>query len=227
MVGSILLQRGGGWECNGGRAQSRVFAEHFLRHFEIDRNATFSLLDVGCALGDAIEVFSKNFPRAKLHGIDFSGVAIQRCIEQLGDKATFSVGDIAAVCGQYDVIYCSNTLEHFSDFEDKALQLASHCNRLCVLVPYKELEGGKPIQPGNKDHHQHTFYDNSFEFMLTGGAVVEIRSFVFSAPGAWGWSAKDKLVQPLKNIARLALGRRLLSEPFQILYDIHIKSGQT
>jgi SAM-dependent methyltransferase len=213
----------GAWERNGGRAQSRLFAEYFLRHFEIDRASRFSLLDVGCALGDSIEVFARTFPQAKLHGMDFSGTAVKRCRDQLGGKASFTVGDISAVKGHFNVIFCSNTLEHFVDFDAKAKALASHCDRLCVLVPYRELENGKPIQPGTSEHHQHTFDDHSFDFLVDIGVAESIQKFVFSVPGAWGWSKKDKLVQPLKNVVRYALGRKVLSEPFQILYDIKMK----
>jgi hypothetical protein len=48
----------GGWEKNGGREQTRIFSEHFTKRAIINPSAHFSLLDVGCALGDSIKHFS-------------------------------------------------------------------------------------------------------------------------------------------------------------------------
>lgn len=213
---------GGGWEANGGRIQSRLFAEHFVRNFAIDRQSRFSLLDVGCALGDAIELFRREFPNAELSGVDFSTVAIRRCRQRLGEMARFAVGDIDHVEGHFDVIYCSNTLEHFADHVDKAASLARHCDRLCILVPYRELDDGKPLQPRSSEHHQATFYDDAFDALLRSGQAEKIDRFVFSAPGAWGWSAYEKVTQPLKNLLRPMLGKKVVSEPFQIFYDIRM-----
>jgi len=217
------FSEGGGWERNGGRQQSRLFAEHFVQRFAIDRQSHFRLLDVGCALGDAIDLFHQAYPQAELHGVDFSAVAIARCKSKLGAAATFSVGDIDHVQGHFDVIYCSNTLEHFANYAEKAASLAEHCARLCILVPYKELVDGKALQPRANEHHQATFYDDSFDSLLRSGQAASIDRFVFSAPGAWGWTPAERVTQPLKNILRPLLGKQVVSEPFQVLYDIKMK----
>ena len=213
---------GGGWEKNGGREQSRLFAEHFVRLLKIDRQSSFTLLDVGCALGDSIEVFSRTFPNARLKGLDFSATAVARCRTQFGHLAAFEIGDIDSVVGQFDFIYCSNTLEHFHNYIDKARSMAAHCQRLCVLVPYKELHDGRPLQPRSSEHHQATFYDESFDALMNEGVARQIDRFVFSAPGAWGWTPSDKIMQPLKNILRPMLGKVVVSEPFQVFYDIRM-----
>lgn len=211
---------GGGWERNGGRQQSRLFAEHFVRLLQIERSGNFSLLDVGCALGDAIDVFAKAFPQARLTGVDFSAVAIERCRRQYGPIAQFAVGDIDSIVGRFDLIYCSNTLEHFSNFVEKARALAAHCDRLCILVPYKELYDGRPLQPNSTEHHQATFYDDSFDALIREGVAESINRFVFSAPGAWGWTPSEKVFQQMKNVLRPLFKRPILSEPLQVFYDI-------
>ena len=216
----IYFSVGGGWEMNGGRRQTRVFAEHFTRHFKIDRNSSFSLLDMGCALGDAIRHFSIVFPNAVLHGIDFSETAIERCRKEMGDMATFAVGDMMDIRGQYDIIYCSNSLEHFADYDAKARKLLEHGTRLCILVPFEEMKNGQPLRPDPNEHHQATFHRDSFNFLIQEGLAHRISTAVFSCPGAWGWPFRQRAEQSLKNMIRPLLGRPLLLGPKQIFFDI-------
>ena len=120
---------GGDWERHGGRQQTRIFAESFQRHASLPAKGSFSLLDVGCALGDALESFAAAFPQAQLHGLDFSSTAISRARQALGHRVHLRQGDIESVDCHFDVIYCSNTLEHFADVDRKARHLIRHCQR--------------------------------------------------------------------------------------------------
>jgi len=217
----------GGWECNGGRRQTRIFAEHFTKSIQLDPSTTWSILDAGCALGEAIKHFSKVYPHASIYGIDFSRTAIERCKNELGKISNFSVGDLEDIEGHYDIIYCSNTLEHFSDFEKKARNLAMHCNRLCILVPYRELREGKPLSPCASQHHQHTFRLNSFDFLVQEGLSHDIKIQMFSCPGAWGWNLSTRVTQGLKNIVRVILNKPMVYTPKQILYDIIVTSEES
>lgn len=212
---------GGGWERNGGREQTRRFALQFVRRCGLEHAARFSLLDVGCALGDALRVFAEAFPNARLHGIDFAPTAVARCRAELGSRAQVAVASIEAVRGAYDVVYCSNTLEHFVDYDAKARSLARQAaRRLFVMVPYRELRDGKAIAPDPRQHHQHTFERHSFDFLVREGLATGVRTQVFACPGAWGWSAADQVVQRAKNAGRALLRRPTLAPPRQILYEI-------
>ncbi len=211
---------GGDWERRGGREQTRIFAQHFLARAELPRDASFSLLDVGCALGDALALIAQEFPEAQLHGLDFSATAIARAREALGTRAQLAVGEIDTMSGFFDAIYCSNTLEHFADFARKARRLIGHCRRLFVMVPFRELRDGKPIEADPTEHHQHTFDRRSFDFLVDEGLASRVSSSVFACPGAWGWSRREHIVQFGKNLARVALGRRWIEAPLQILYTI-------
>lgn len=214
---------GGSWERNGGRDQTRIFAEEFTKRLEIDRFKTFTLLDVGCALGDAIKHFAAVFPNALLHGIDFSLTAIERCRSELKHIAHFDLADIDSFKGHYDIIYCSNTLEHFSDYDSKARKLAYHCTRLCILVPYKELREGRPLSPLPFEHHQHTFDIHSFDFLMHEGLAKKLNTYIFSCPGAWGWERWKRRKETIKNIFRLLIGEQKSLEPLQIFYDIIVE----
>lgn len=211
----------GGWERNGGRDQSRLFAEAFTQRLKLERGTSFSLLDVGCALGEAIKHFSQEFPKASLYGIDFTRTAIERCRQELGNIAVFEVRDMLELERNYDLIYISNVLEHFADFADRARKLMRHCRRLCVLVPYLELKNYEtPLVPDPKEHHQHTFDDQSFDFLVKEGLASEIHRYVFSCYPAWGWSSRTRLEQSVKNVLRGVVGKRKVTEPLQVFYDI-------
>lgn len=216
---------GGDWERHGGRQQTRVFAEHFVRRANLPASGTFSLLDAGCALGDALASFGASFPQASLHGLDFSSTAISRARQSLGDKVHLAQGDLESVRGLFDAIYCSNTLEHFADVHHKTRHLIRHCRRLFVMVPFRELRDGQPLRPNPTQHHQHTFERDSFDFLLREGLASHIDTSVFACPGAWGWSAPQHALQWLKNLVRTALGRRWVRAPYQILYTIEAASA--
>jgi SAM-dependent methyltransferase len=211
---------GGGWEANGGRQQTLLFGKAFAKRANIEPLVQFSLLDVGCALGDALKHFSVVFPRATLYGLDWSKTAIERCRTELNGVARFEQGDIADIQGHYDIIYCSNTLEHSADYDVKARMLTTRCSRLCVLVPYRETSSGQPLQPDPRAHHQHTFYRESLDFLVQEGLAARVSTHIFSCPGAWGWSLARTLEQELKNVIRPWVGRPRLARPRQIFYDV-------
>jgi SAM-dependent methyltransferase len=210
----------GDWERNGGREQTRIFAQAFVQRAALPADRPFSLLDAGCALGDALAVFAQAWPQAQLHGIDFSAVAIARSRASLPAQVRLSCGDLDAISGHYDAIFCSNTLEHFADFEARATRLLAHCSQLFVMVPFRELKDGRPLQPDPAEHHQHTFERDSFDGLLRDGQAGAISSQVFSCPGAWGWSARDHAVQFAKNLARFARGRHWVRAPRQVMFTI-------
>jgi SAM-dependent methyltransferase len=103
----------GGWEKNERQRQTRIFAEHFTRHLNIDRSAPFSILDSGCALGMPVRYFSICFSNASLFGIDFSEIAIERSRQDLKAIAQFDVRGIEDLDRHYDAIYCSIEVHGF------------------------------------------------------------------------------------------------------------------
>ena len=213
---------GGGWESNRGRLQTRLFAEAFCAHSRLDHEAPYTILDASCALGDAMPVLRRFFPNATLFGSDFSDVAIRRCRELFGELAEFSVRSMEQINGIYDVIYSSNTLEHFINCEEQSRKLLSHCRYLAVLVPYNEQRGGKDLErfPPDQDHVR-TFREHALSFLLDEGLAGRVYPpQVFRVPGAWAWTPRQRLVQTAKNIARFALGRPLAREKWSILFEV-------
>ena len=217
-----FFKEGGSWEANRGRSQTRLFAEAFCRHTSIDLEEGQSLLDSGCALGDALPVLNKRFPKAQLYACDFSTTAIQRCKDHFPELASFFLCPIEGIEDVYDVIYSSNTLEHFCDYREKARQLLQHCRYLCILVPYDEhSKCGKDLEYDPYCHHVVTFREHSFEFLLDEGLAKKIRRpKVFAVPKAWSWTLRTRIKQSLKNVFRLLLKRPLARNGKQILFEI-------
>ena len=209
-----------GWEKNNGRNQTRLFAEAFAKHTRIDRLSCKSLLDSSCALGDAFPVLHNIFPNATLFGSDFSEVAINRCKAEYGNLGSFSVKSIENIEGYFDVIFSSATLEHFTDYQQKSRILLSHCKYLCILVPYNEQRLGRDLSFKPENDHVVTFRQNSFDYLVKEGVAEVVTNIIFRVPGAWSWTLKDYILQPIKNIIRLLLGRPLVWERKMILFEI-------
>ena len=72
--------------------QTRRFTECFVRNIKIPFDE-FSLLDVGCALGDAVPVLHKSYPKVRIYGCDVSEIGIDRCKKDHGTLLNFSKRD--------------------------------------------------------------------------------------------------------------------------------------
>lgn len=199
---------GGAWEANRGRQQTRGFAECFVRHVTIPFSA-FSLLDVGCALGDAVPVLAAAYPGARLYGCDVSSVAVGRCRAEYGASAEFFTAGFENLADEWDVIYCSNVLEHFPEYDVIARALLRRCRVLYIMTPYYELaKGGRPLSAENPSDHKATFYRHSFDYLVTEGLAVSVAARVVRCTGAWGPSLPKDLLRQVKRGLRMLLTAR-------------------
>lgn len=203
------------WEKNDGRNQTRLFAHFFLNTISLPKEAR-SLLDVGCALGDALSEINTRYPHLKLFGCDFSSYAIENARKTYGNIATFENWSFEEIKGYYDIIYCSNTLEHFENYLDISQKLLTHCKRLYILVPYLEMRNGQKLNVDPNYQHVATFDKNSFDPLLEMRDAASIRSWIRFTPGAW-YNGRVSIFQKLK--ASL-LKRSLPVEMRQIFFEI-------
>jgi SAM-dependent methyltransferase len=137
--------------------------EHYVNILDLfPQDKEFSLLDVGCALGDGCELLKKTYPKAQITGIDISDVGIAKAKQKTKDIEYF-VFDILKdpIPQMYDYILIVQTLEHFDDpfpVVDKCLKHVN--NELIISVPYTPESHGR-IQEVSE--HRYFFNENIFK----------------------------------------------------------------
>lgn len=134
-------------------------SEHYAYFFDLlPKKKRFSLLDVGCAVGDGCILIKKNFPLADITGLDQSSVGIE-----IAKKKDSSIKYIclnilkSEPVGYWDYITLVDTLEHFYNpfpIIDKRLK---HASSIIVRVPYKQKLPFKRLR-----YHKYTFDKNTF-----------------------------------------------------------------
>lgn len=207
----------GFWENNQGRRQTRLFAKFFLDHISVPLPQPFSVLDVGCAVGDALPLWHKAYPRAQLFGCDVSARAIERAKKEWGGIAVFETRGFDELRGDFDVVYCSNVMEHFDNHVAIAESLLRHCRILYVMTPYAELNNGRQLSVAPLALHVASFFEDTFDGLVEKG-LASVETKVIRCPGAWGPSLKSELAWHVRYL----LGRIASPSPprRQIIYTI-------
>ncbi|WP_185858938.1 methyltransferase domain-containing protein [Vreelandella nanhaiensis] len=150
------------WDKMGGPQQSRFFARLALENLpkwilrEIHRDK-LTVADWGCAEGDGTDVLSESIAKSQLFGRDISQVAIDTAsvrYEGISFEAADWLASEKEKAGSFDVVFSSNTLEHFHAPEEVLKKLALQARKAIVLLlPYKELlradEHFSSFTPGN------------------------------------------------------------------------------
>ena len=137
------------WEQLSGPTQSRFFARLAVDHLppwlfqEINRYG-LTVADWGCAQGDGTDFLSSYIDSSLLFGIDFSAVAIKQAAHRY-PSLTFLhqnwLDGETSTTALYDIVFSSNTLEHFRHPYDVLETLARRARKAVALaVPYRELE---------------------------------------------------------------------------------------
>jgi SAM-dependent methyltransferase/glycosyltransferase involved in cell wall biosynthesis len=133
------------WDQRGGPEQTAFFANlalSILPTWIADdiRDRRLSILDFGCAEGEALPVLINAFPNSQVTGGDVSTVAIELARKRYS-QLTFRVLEASNPSVSADVLFCSNTIEHFRDWRSKLDEIA-RCARqhLIVLAPFRETE---------------------------------------------------------------------------------------
>lgn len=163
------------WDKNDGMGQSLFFAKlaytympDFLKR-DLARNA-WTVIDIGCALGDGTAYLAKKFPLCRFLGQDFSPEAVSRAMETYTNCA-FAVADITAEISKADVIFSSNTLEHLNDpFSIMERMCASADKYVIHLLPLEDpLEIAEHVNIFSLD----SFPTHMGKFYLESYAVID------------------------------------------------------
>jgi len=194
----------GDWEEKGGENQTKQFAESQIKYIELCSNFSGTILDFGCGLGDAMPIYHKAFPDAKLVGIDISEQAIQKCKRKYDSIASFISGDHNSV-PNVDVIIASNVFEHLTDDVLIATHLLKKCKQLMIIVPFREQ---KPLS----SEHVNTYAENYFRH------IADYKYKIFSSRG-WSQYGINLIYHVyFKNILRPLFGKQIVKRAKQIMY---------
>lgn len=207
------------WEENFGREQSIFFsdiaAEHFPKWLADEITAKdLSVCDWGCAQGDGTANLAKKLGLPQLTGIDFSSEAIE--------KATRAYPDCKFLCDdflsnsdapQWDILFSSNTLEHFEKPWDVLKTVATKARKhIVLLLPFRE-----------QDLIEEHFYSFQLEntpavfgnWVLTHSSIFDTSSH---QPNYW---PGEQILLVYSNVAQLQEGDSLT------LSELHIESDTT
>jgi len=129
------------WKTNNGLAQSKYFMQVLVNHlpFFIRELKGISKLDYGCGIGSGTEVLESAYNQEySTTGFDFAKSACE--INRESYPTCFWEYERERLKYEYDLVVCSNVLEHVDNFNLTVNDLLSLTKLHCaILVPYREL----------------------------------------------------------------------------------------
>jgi len=171
------------WEVFEGPRQSRFFANISIEHLpswlmSLVKRESLTLADWGCAQGDGTNVWTNYIDAAQIVGIDFSPLAIEQATQRYPSIRFASEDWLSGTCQseeKFDVVFSSNTLEHFHQAYDVLHAISQRAKKAVVLaLPYKETE--------RIDEHFFSFLPDNIPVTLPNGfrlvwsRVIDCRS---------------------------------------------------
>lgn len=191
------------WEQVQGPRQTRFFCELALANWPswLWRSMVrdqLSFCDWGCALGDGADVFGQALGTA-IHGVDFSVEAIKRAqIRYPGHE--FAVEDwlTEPATSRFDIVFSSNTLEHFANPWQAFGHVAEHARQhIVLLLPYEE---ASPLTP---EHAVRFDADNLPVTPLPDWVLADSKVIDCSGSPYWGGKQILLVYSTLSSLASL------------------------
>lgn len=137
------------WESYQGPAQSRFFSQIAIENLpswliENLQRQSLTLADWGCAQGDGTDVWASYVDSQRIFGIDFSSLAVEQATRRYPAIRFLNenwLTEEPAGWTLFDVVFSSNTLEHFHRPYAVLETLCNHATKALVLaLPYRELD---------------------------------------------------------------------------------------
>lgn len=127
---------------------AKVLSNLDMRHFEkIERAKSF--LDYGCALGQTSIIFGALFMNLDITCYDISEFALNEISKK---SPIIGVTNQKPDCKNYDIVYCSNVIEHFDEVNLDEFE----ANEMTIfLVPYDQIIDGWPGEPEQNSMGDH------------------------------------------------------------------------
>lgn len=138
-----------------------------------------SLLDVGGAEGYKAALARAMF-KVKVRSVDLSGEACKRAKEIFDvDGEQVDIHQLPYKDNEFDVVLCSETLEHVSDLQQATRELLRICRKAVVITvphePKKVTENN--IMQKSPHAHIHSLDTDSFDFVLPNVSKIISRRF--------------------------------------------------
>lgn len=96
------------------------------------RDNALSICDAGCAEGVGTKILQEQFDTSAVMGVDFSENAVNAAKSNYCE-CEFAVENVKNMERQFDVVFSSNVLEHFSESE-KVMNHLIHCSKAyCIF----------------------------------------------------------------------------------------------
>lgn len=170
------------WVSSNGRLQTALFATGFALLNE-DLEAA-SILDYGCGCGDSLPVLKMKYPDASLYFYDFSKEAMT-----YAHKFYSEIAKPIMVPSQdkYDLVYCSNVIEHVPDHIEFCRQLIELSKKYVVIqAPYDQrLHDGSLITLQNRPTNEEHMRTINKEMLDELGNLVDWKIRFLKIPYAW------------------------------------------
>ncbi|WP_186786110.1 methyltransferase domain-containing protein [Paenibacillus agilis] len=179
------------WEENKGREQTGYFVNLAIKEFpewlskDIKDNK-LSFCDAGCAEGDGVHVLSQFFAENELVGMDFSESAIHKA-KLAYPNLNFICGNIQELSKKYDVLFSSNTFEHFLNPMESIRKLTEVTAKyIILLLPFQEYD--------RISEHFYTFDYNTFPVAMNNFNLVHFNEIDCRRDPKTPWYGKQVFV---------------------------------
>jgi SAM-dependent methyltransferase len=157
--------------------QNSTISDDFLKNMSSVKNVIFydvlqkatAIVEIGCGTGEMLQLIGKRFTPLKMLGLDICDKAVEYAYTH-NKNSTITYKqfdclshDIQATWGHFDVVICSNTLEHFKNpfiLLDRMLEAAS---AVIILVPYNQTNLHDEYGSEGGIAHVYSFTEYSFD----------------------------------------------------------------
>lgn len=128
--------------------------KNIINH-HLSENQSFSLLDIGCALGDGTILIKEKFPKSEISGCDISSVGIKKAKQKHKEIKFFELNILKQnLSKKYDYITMVSIIEHFDEPSFVIDKCLNRVNKALIIdCPYNEKD------PSGE--HRHSFDENS------------------------------------------------------------------
>lgn len=207
----------GDWEEKGGGEQTAFFGRLALEMLpswfrKRVQSAEMTFCDWGCGTGEATAILADELG-VNVAGVDFSEVAIESA-RKFHPKHAFYAEDWLSSqksgSRKFDVVFSSNTLEHFHEPWDVFRELTLHARSYVVLLlPFMEAEHVRHPE------HFYSFSPESFLLSRQGWKLVHASVIDTSNLDADMWPGQQILViyaaEKEAEASKIALGEMTMS----------------